>query len=101
MRPARRRLRNGDRLVLHGRVPGPIPQGGVIVQLKTWRPDKHAWQVFSNPHTRANGTFRGTYEFTRVPPGVFRYRIRAVVPAQAGYPYALGRSRVLGVYVRG
>jgi hypothetical protein len=101
LRPARRHLRNGQRLILRGRVPGPIPAGGVIVQLKTWRAEKHSWQVFSNPHTRSDGRFTGTYWFTRVPPGTFRYRIKAVVPTQSSYPYAVGWSRVVAVRVRG
>ena len=57
------------------------------------------WQIFGEPRVRADGRFRFTYRFVRTT-GVQRYRLRARVKAQAGYPYATATSKALTVRVR-
>jgi hypothetical protein len=100
LRPSKRRLRNGQLLVLRGRVAGgPIPKRGVLVQAMAWR-GTH-WQPFGRGRARGkNGTFRIRYRFTGTR-GRQRYTLRVTVAAQAAYPYLRGRSKRIHVWVRG
>jgi hypothetical protein len=99
LRPERRRLRNGEVLGLEGRVRGgPIPRRGVLVELQAWRGTR--WQTFGTTRARARGKYEFDYRFSRTT-GVQRYRMRARVPDQSGYPYAAGASRPVTVRVEG
>jgi len=63
------------------------------------RSDRH-WVEVRNGRTNAGGIYRARYRF-RSTTGRRRYRFRAVVPSQVGYPYERGRSRVRRVTVLG
>jgi hypothetical protein len=98
LRPSRRALRNGQRLGLTGQTARPTSSRGVLVLLEVRRGDH--WQVFKRAHADRRGRFATTYRFTRTV-GTLRYRFRALVPAQEGYPYATGASRSVVVDVAG
>jgi hypothetical protein len=100
LKPSRRVLRNGRRLVLRGRLgAGPYPRAGVLVELQNWRPETRRWHTFATTHASRRGRFRLRYRFTRT----FRpqrYKFRARIPSQSTYPYASGASRTVRVRVR-
>jgi hypothetical protein len=60
----------------------------------------HHWVEVRNGRTNADGIYRARYRF-HATTGRRRYRFRAVVPSQRGYPYERGRSRVHRVTVIG
>jgi hypothetical protein len=98
LHPDRRRLHNGQIVILRGRLRGPVPVGGVFVNMQARR--GHRWQGFGDPvHTTARGTYRIAYRFTRTF-HTTRYRLRVHIPAQGGYPYATGWSPAITVRVR-
>jgi hypothetical protein len=75
-------------IVLRGRVSGPVPRGGVIVELLVHY--RGAWEPFRTPRTDARGRFSARYQFQGA---VGRFPFRAEVPnGQAGYPYTAGTS---------
>jgi hypothetical protein len=98
LRPSRRGLGNGERVVLSGRVrSAPIPRSGVFVALQARRAGR--WQTFATARSRRSGAFRSSYTFRRT----FQpttYRLRALVPRQAAYPFAAGASRSVAIRVR-
>jgi hypothetical protein len=96
--PSQQRLRNGQRLELAGRTAKPTSKRGVLVLFEVRRGDH--WQVFKRAQTNSRGRFRSAYRFTRTF-RTQRYRFRAVVPEQGGYPYATGASRSIVVTVQG
>jgi hypothetical protein len=90
-------LRNGDRLRFAVHLPGPDPQRRLVrIEARS----HHHWIPVTGGRTGSRGTYRGSYRFhsTR---GSRTYRFRAVVPHQAGYPYASGTSAVREKRVRG
>jgi hypothetical protein len=95
-----RSLRNGQTVTLAGRLKaGPFPrQPGVLVELQARRGKR--WQTFGTTRANGNGRYRFRYRFTRTT-GVQRYRLRARVTPQNGYPYAGGTSRPARVTVSG
>ena len=58
------------------------------------------WQTFRTTRTDAAGRWAIRYRFKRTR-GVQRFRFRARLPREAGYPFAAGASRSLTVRVRG
>jgi hypothetical protein len=99
LRASRRSLRNGQRLLLRGTLPGrPRPRGGVLVELQAWRTGR--WQTFATTEAGPRGRFSRGYRFTRTV-GRQTYRLRARVPHQPAYPYAAGASRAIAVTVSG
>jgi hypothetical protein len=97
---SRRAVVNGEDVVFRGRVHGaPMPATGKLVQLQAY--SRGGWRTFANPRARAS-TRRWAYRYrftaTR---GSVRYRFRAVVPAEGGFPFARGASRSVSVNVRG
>ncbi|MDQ3587697.1 MAG: carboxypeptidase-like regulatory domain-containing protein [Actinomycetota bacterium] len=99
LRTNRRRARNGQSVVFSGRLrSGPIPRGGKLVELQAFF--RGRWRTFQTLHTRRKGTFQFRYWFggTR---GTVRYRFRARVPREGGYPYTTGASRRVTVTVSG
>ncbi len=96
----RREARNGERVTFRGRVPGGLlPATGKLVALQARTTT--GWRTFAL--TRANrrtGRWSVRYRF-RSTRGLARYRLRARVPAEAGYPFASGTSRSVHVRVRG
>jgi hypothetical protein len=97
---SRRSLRNGETVVLGGRLLGrPVPASGkvVTVQARTGR----GWLTFGTARARSrDGRWSYRYTFTGTSTTV-RYRFRAVVLQEEAYPYARGISPTVSVLVRG
>jgi hypothetical protein len=78
---------------LSGRVGGPIPRRGVVVELLVHYLGR--WEPFRTPRTDASGRFRVAYRFEGA---VGRYPFRAeVLGGQSGFPFAGGASRTVDV----
>jgi hypothetical protein len=60
--------------------------------------ERGRWRDFESARSRRGGRFSARYRFSRGARGTFP--IRAVVRAEASYPYATGRSRAVRVRVR-
>jgi hypothetical protein len=89
LRP-KRTLHNGDSIRFEVRIPGPAAAGRRVA-LKA-RDDGH-WLVLRAGRTDRHGRWSASYRFHDTA-GERRYRFRAYVPRQAGYPYGAGRSPV-------
>jgi hypothetical protein len=96
---SRRRVRNGRAMRLFGELPGPEAAGRVVV-FQARGPGRKRWHTFRRAETDGDGRFAARYRFRRTVAST-TYRIRAVVPAQAGYPYLQGRSEGRRVRVIG
>jgi hypothetical protein len=96
----RRQVVNGDEVVFRGRVRGgPVPQSGKLLQLQAY--SRGTWRTFATPRASARShrwSYRYRFTATR---GTVRYRFRAVVPKEGGFPFERGMSRRLSVLVRG
>lgn len=80
-------------IILTGKVQGPIPRGGTIVELLVHY--RGRWEPFRDPRTDASGRFRVRYQFEGA---VGRFPFRAeVLGGQSAFPYATGRSRPVDV----
>lgn len=80
-------------ITLSGRVDGPVPSQGMIVDLLVHY--RGRWEPFRTPRTDAAGRFEVAYQFEG---GIGRFPFRAEVPAgQTGFPFASGYSRVVDV----
>jgi hypothetical protein len=95
-----KRVVNGEEITLRGRVRGyRVPSVGKLVQLQAYSRGK--WLTFATPRaSAANGRWNYRYRFTSTR-GTVRYRFRALVPREAGFPYDSGASRSGYVVVRG
>jgi hypothetical protein len=93
------RLRNGQAVLLHGRLRGgAVPPDGKLLTLQART--SRGWRTFAT--TRARGTratWRYRYRFTDTTSTV-SYAFRVVVPAESGYPYVRGVSKTARVRVR-
>jgi hypothetical protein len=90
-------VRRGDRLHFTGRLPGPACTERVVkVQARIGR---RRWQVFRTDRTDRDCAFAARYKL-RATRRARRYRFRALVPEQAGYPYEAGHSQIARVKVR-
>ena len=99
-RPSRRRVLNGGSVIFRGRVrTPPIPMGGKLVEIQVRQPSGE-WTTFRTLHTDAAGRWALRYRFRLVRCHT-TYRIRARIPAEAGYPFATGHTRARRVTVRG
>jgi hypothetical protein len=96
----RRRVVNGEDIVLRGRVRGgPLPTVGKLVQLQAY--SRGRWLTFATPRaSRETGRWTYRYRFTATR-GTVRYRFRVRIPQEAGFPYISGVSRSVRVLVRG
>ena len=90
-------LANGERLKLRGIVPQPKAKGRVVVLQANVLGSKR-WITFRKATSGHKGVFKANYRFTSTT-RLTDYRFRAVVPTQAGYPWAQGHSKPLGVRV--
>ena len=98
-RANRRRARNGQGVLFSGRLRSrPIPRDGKLVELQAFF--RGRWRTFQTLHTSRRGTFRFRYWFGGTQ-GTVRYRFRARVPREGGYPYVTGSSRRVTVTVSG
>jgi hypothetical protein len=94
---ARKSLHNGESEFFSGVLPGPRSDGrSVALQARVGR----KWRTFKQLTTDSRGRFRGKYKFVSTF-GAVRYRFRALVKRQGGYPYEPGFSRGARVLVRG
>ena len=91
------RLQNGKAVHLWGRLPGPRP-GRRVVVLQANPPGSKRWITFKRATTDSKGAFRSSYRFSSTTRKT-RYRFRAVVPRQAGYPWIEGHSKPASVTV--
>jgi hypothetical protein len=94
-----RRVTNGRAVTFVGRLrslPAPVP--GKLVELQVVLSGE--WQTFRTVRTSADGAWRVRYRFRRSC-GLLRYRFRARLPAEAGYPFESGHTRAVSVLVRG
>ena len=96
----RRQVVNGEDITLRGRVlGGPLPKVGKLVQLQAFSRGK--WLTFATPRANpSSGRWSYGYRFTATR-GTVRYRFRARVPRESGFPYTSGTSRYVYVTVRG
>lgn len=90
-------VRNGDRIRFDGVLPGPACADRVVkVQARL---GKRRWQVFRTDRADGNCGFHARYRL-RSTARAKRYRFRALVPQQAGYPFERGYSRTVKVKLR-
>ena len=86
---------NGHRISFSGVLPGPGNTGrAVALQALSDR----RWVTFELARSRLRGRFEAGYRF-RSTAAPTTYRFRALVEAQAGYPYRRGTSRIRAVSV--
>jgi len=93
---SRRRLLNGGAVRFQGRLRASLPDKLVEMQVQL----SGRWQTFRTTRTSPGGRWRVAYRFRRTC-GLARYRFRARLPKEQGYPYEAGRTRTLRVSVRG
>lgn len=92
------RVDNGDRVRFWGHLPGP-GNGGRVVVLQAGTAGSNRWITFRKATAKADGVFRASYHFTQTTHKT-KYRFRAVVPRQAGYPWVAGQSKPVKVLVK-
>jgi hypothetical protein len=98
---SRRRVLNGQGVAFSGRLRGGhVPGVGKLIALQAHVPGRRRWLTFATPRTSRGGRWSSRYRFVATR-GVVRYRFRAVVPREAGYPFEEGHSRAVAVTVRG
>jgi hypothetical protein len=99
-KPSRKRVVNGGRVVFRGRVRSlPLPTPGKLVELQVKQPTGN-WTTFRTLRTGPDGRWALRYRFRYVRCHT-TYRLRARIPAEAGYGFAEGHSRSRKVTVRG
>jgi hypothetical protein len=80
-------------ITLRGRVVGPVPSQGVVVELLVHY--RGRWEPFRDPRTDSRGRFEVAYQFEG---GVGRFPFRAeVFGGQSGFPFTHGDSRPVNV----
>ncbi len=88
-----RRIGSTGEIVLSGRVAGPVPRQGVVVELLVHY--RGHWEPFRDPRTSAGGRFDVRYQFEGA---VGRFPFRAeVLGEQSGFPYGTGESAPVDV----
>ena len=92
------RVRNGDRVRFWGELPGPRNTGRVVV-LQAGTVGSKRWITFRKATSKARGVFRASYHFTQTTRKT-KYRFRAVVARQEGYPWVAGQSKPARVLVK-
>lgn len=81
-------------ILLSGRVQGPIPPQGTLVELLVHY--RGHWEPLRKPRTNRNGYFKALYQFQGA---VGRFPVLAEVPlGQASFPYTLGQSNIVEIY---
>jgi hypothetical protein len=99
IRPDRRRLLNGQQVLFGGQVlTRPLPTQGKLVEMQAYF--RGRWRTFSTVRAGANGHWRFPYRFGGTV-GRVTYRFRARLPAEGGYPFISGNSRIVEVVVLG
>jgi hypothetical protein len=97
---SRRSVINGEYVTFTGRLKGgQRPPAGVLVELQVR--SRGRWRTFAQPRAEgATGAWSYQYRFETVTGGA-RFRFRARVRRQTGYPFATGNSRTIRVSVHG
>ena len=96
LRARPRRVRAGRVVRFRGRVNGPLPATGKLLDLQAF--DGGRWRKFGTTRTRRGGKFRTRYRFTRqARPRLYRFRVR--IPRESGFPYVTGYSNTARVRV--
>jgi 5-hydroxyisourate hydrolase-like protein (transthyretin family) len=99
IRVDRRQLMNGQAVQFAGQLRSlPTPAPGKLVELQVVLSGR--WQTFRTFMTDSDGSWHVRYRFRRSC-GLLRYRFRARLPAEAGYAFEAGRTKVVAVRVRG
>jgi hypothetical protein len=94
-----RSLLNGETVTLSGSVrTRPLPVSGKLIEIQAFF--RSRWRTFSTTRAGPDGRWIFEYQFgaTR---GQIRYRLRARLPAEGGYPFDTGYSPVARVLVSG
>lgn len=95
-----RRIRVGRTARFSGRLlGGHLPRGGKLVLVQARVPSR-GWQTFAASRSSGSGRWAARYRF-RATVGTVRYRIRAVVPAEAAYPFGRLVTAPVGIVVSG
>lgn len=93
------RIFNGETVTFAGRVRGgPIPAQGKLVELRKWTGRR--WDPFRVVRSAPDGRWRHTEAVLSVR-GLVTFRLRATIPAEAGFPFATGHTSVHKLRVRG
>jgi hypothetical protein len=96
---SRRNVVNGDAVRFRGRLRGGwIPTVGKLVEVQFYARGK--WRTFATTRTDRTGRWGYTYRFTGTHSSA-RFKFRARIPRETGYPYAIGHSHRVRVTVRG
>jgi hypothetical protein len=100
LHPSRRKVRNGEYVTFRGRVRGrPLPSAGKLVELQVFT--RGQWRTFAQPRASAR-TRRWAYAYRfEAVRGHVRFRFRARIRKETGFPYDLGYSRQKSVTVVG
>jgi hypothetical protein len=96
----RRHAINGEYVMFSGRVRGGfMPPIGTLVELQVYT--RGRWRIFAQPRASTeNGRWKFQYRFETIR-GTVRFRFRARIRRQPGYPFTTGRSRTIAVTVHG
>lgn len=88
-----KRVGGAGTISLSGRVSGPIPPQGVVVELLVYY--RGQWEPFRDPRTSHSGWFHVRYHFEGA---IGRFPFRAeVFGGQQAFPYVTGTSRAVAV----
>jgi len=94
-----RRILNGETVTFKGRIRGrPIPAQGKLIELRKWT--GRQWAPFRVVRTDAIGRWQHVEPVVSVR-GVVIFRLRANIPAEAGFPFATGRTIARNLRVKG
>jgi hypothetical protein len=96
----RRHAVNGEYVEFSGRVKGGfIPPVGTLVELQVYT--RGRWRIFAQPRAEiGSGRWSFLYRFETIR-GTVRFRFRARIRRQPGYPFRTGHSRTVAVTVHG
>jgi hypothetical protein len=94
----RPKVKNGSRVRFRGQLPGPSEAGRVVV-LQAGTVGSKRWITFRRATANTTGAFHAAYRY-RSTTRRTRYKFRAVVPRQSGYPFLAGASKAAMVLVR-
>jgi hypothetical protein len=96
---ASRSLRNGQRLVMSGRLVGDsVPPAGKRLIIRVRGAGSRRWYRAGETRARVDGRWSWAYRFSRTTTRtVYIFRVR--IPHSSGYPYGVGKSRSVRVVV--
>jgi hypothetical protein len=97
LRATPRRLHNGERMTLRGRVLTPPRPAGLLLNVQAF--DRGRWILVGTTRTRPGGKFAWRYRFKRTRAAT-TYPFRVQLRRQAAFPYAVSYSRATHVRVR-